>query len=482
MTTTTAPPAYRYDQIYIDGGWIDAVDGTRQAVHSPSTEEQIGEIPVAGPADVDRAVRAAREAFPAWSQTPVDERTDVLRRIGSALYERVPQLTDEIVHDLGMPHQLCMLTQVAMAAETFMIAARLVEELPIEERYEQGWVRREPAGVVAAVTPWNFPLAEMANKTAFAMAVGCTVVIKPSDLTPLAAFELARIVDEVGAPAGVVNLVPGGGEAGIALVRHPGVDLVSFTGSDGAGRAVAELAARNVTRVRLELGGKSATVVLPDGDLAAAVPDGLFKAFLNSGQVCCSQSRLLVPRARLREAEELVVGTIEQAPVGDPFDPDTLLGPLVSAEQVTKVGGHIEDAIEDGARLITGGPGRPDGLTRGHYVRPTAFSDVTPDHRLARSEVFGPVLAVLPYDTEAEAIAIAEDTEYGLSAAIWSADQDHALEIGRRLRVGQVEVNGGVFDPLAPFGGFKRSGYGRSAGRFGLEDFVEIKSVLLPTT
>ncbi|GAA1714250.1 aldehyde dehydrogenase family protein [Fodinicola feengrottensis] len=480
--TSTAAVGTDYDRLYIGGEWVPPVEpgiGSSVAVHSPTTELQIGRIPMAGKADADRAVRAASAAFPDWMATPLEERLAALERISAALYARMPALTELITHDLGMPHDLCALTQVAMPAETFAITARMAREFPFQERLAQSIVWREPVGVVGAITPWNFPLAEIASKAAAALAVGCTVVVKPSDLVPLAAFALAEVIDECGLPPGVFNLVSGRGEAGEAIICHPDLDMVSFTGSDGVGRRVAELAAGGVKRVSLELGGKSANLLFPDADFEKAVPDGIFKAFLNSGQVCSALSRLVVPRERLTEVEELARTTIADCPVGDPFDPASKLGPLASAGQRDRVLRYVHSGLYEGARLVVGGPDRPAGLDRGHFVAPTVFSDVRPEMTIAREEIFGPVLAILPYDSEEEGIAIAMDTSYGLAASVWTADTDRALGLARRFRVGQVEINGGVFDPLAPFGGYRQSGYGRAGGKFGLEPFVEIKSLLV---
>ncbi|WP_279581209.1 aldehyde dehydrogenase family protein [Fodinicola feengrottensis] len=480
--TSTAAVGTDYDRLYIGGEWVPPVEpgiGSSVAVHSPTTELQIGRIPMAGKADADRAVRAASAAFPDWMATPLEERLAALERISAALYARMPALTELITHDLGMPHDLCALTQVAMPAETFAITARMAREFPFQERLAQSIVWREPVGVVGAITPWNFPLAEIASKAAAALAVGCTVVVKPSDLVPLAAFALAEVIDECGLPPGRLQpgVRPRRGRRGDHLPPRPGHGVLHRFGRGG--RRVAELAAGGVKRVSLELGGKSANLLFPDADFEKAVPDGIFKAFLNSGQVCSALSRLVVPRERLTEVEELARTTIADCPVGDPFDPASKLGPLASAGQRDRVLRYVHSGLYEGARLVVGGPDRPAGLDRGHFVAPTVFSDVRPEMTIAREEIFGPVLAILPYDSEEEGIAIAMDTSYGLAASVWTADTDRALGLARRFRVGQVEINGGVFDPLAPFGGYRQSGYGRAGGKFGLEPFVEIKSLLV---
>jgi aldehyde dehydrogenase (NAD+) len=471
--------AYDYDTFYIGGTWVEPAGDATADVVNPATEQVIGRIPMGDARDADRAVRAARDAFPAWAQTPVAERIAVVERIGEALRDRQEELALRIVQDLGMPRNLCQLTQVAVPAETFTLTAQEAKNLSFAEAAGQTQIWREPVGVVGAITPWNFPLAEIAAKVAPALVAGCPVVVKPSEVAPLAAYALAEVVHEMGLPPGVVNLVLGEGTVvGEAIAGHPGVDMVSFTGSTRAGRIVAGLAANNVTRVMLELGGKSANVMLPDANFGDSVPDGLLKAFLNSGQTCSALTRMIVPRDRLSEVEEMVVAAAEGCVMGDPMNEDTMLGPVVSAAQRDRVVAYIGRGIEEGARLVTGGPKPPDGLDRGYYVRPTVFSDVDSGMTIAQEEIFGPVLAILPYDNEADALRIADDTIYGLSAAVWSADRDRALQVARRLRVGQVEINEGTFDPVAPFGGFRQSGYGRSGGRYGIEEFCELKAVL----
>jgi acyl-CoA reductase-like NAD-dependent aldehyde dehydrogenase len=333
---------------------------------------------------------------------------------------------------------------------------------------------------VGAITPWNYPLHQIAAKVAPALAAGCTIVLKPSEVAPLNAFVLAEVMDEIGLPPGVFNLVSGTGSVvGEAIAGHEEVDLVSFTGSTRAGRRVAELAAATVKRVTLELGGKSATVILPDADLDRAVAAGITMCMLNSGQTCTALSRMLVPRARLAEAERIAAASLESYTPGNPFEDTTRLGPLISAAQRERVRAYIQKGIDEGAKLVTGGVDPPEGLEKGFFVRPTVFSEVRRDMAIAQEEIFGPVLSIIPYDTEDEAIEITNDSIYGLAGAVWSADADHALEVARRIRTGQVDINGGSFNPLAPFGGFKQSGHGRELGRFGLEEYLEIKSLQL---
>jgi acyl-CoA reductase-like NAD-dependent aldehyde dehydrogenase len=372
------------------------------------------------------------------------------------------------------------MVQAGLPAMTFMSMAHLAGELPWEQQIGNSLVVREPVGVVGAITPWNYPLHQIAAKVAPALTAGCTVVLKPSEVTPLNAYILAEIMEEVGAPAGVFNLVSGTGPVvGEAIAAHPGIDMVSFTGSTRAGRRVSEVAAASVKRVALELGGKSPNVILDDADLETAVVGGIRNVMLNSGQTCSALTRMLVPRERLAEAEAIAAAAIGQTVVGDPFAAETAVGPLVSAVQRDRVRSYIERGVAEGARLVCGGADAPAGLERGFYVQPTVFSDVTPEMTIAQEEIFGPVLAIMPYDDEDDAVRIANDTIYGLAGGVWSADEERAKRVARRLRTGQVEINGGVFNPLAPFGGYKQSGHGRELGPYGIEEFLTLKSLQL---
>ncbi len=468
------------DALYIGGAWVPAAGtGTIEVIDS-TTEEVLGTVPEGTAADVDAAVAAAVAAFPAWSARPVAERTALCTEVAGALGARMETLAELIAHEVGMPLTLSQLVQVGLPMASFSSMAAVAEAFTWEEEVGNSLVVREPVGVVGAITPWNYPLHQIAAKVAPALAAGCTVVLKPSEVAPLNAFVLAEVFDEVGLPAGVFNLVTGYGPVvGEAVAAHRDVDMVSFTGSTRAGRRVSEVASATVKRVALELGGKSANVLLADADLATAVPDGVGKCFLNSGQTCSALTRMLVPRAKLAEAEELARAAAEAFTTGDPFDPATRLGPLVSEAQRDRVRNYIDKGLGEGATLVTGGAEPPEGLDRGYFVRPTVFSSVTGEMTIAREEIFGPVLVLMPYDSEEEAIALANDTDYGLAGGVWSADPEHAKAVARRLRTGQVEVNGGGFNPMAPFGGYKQSGNGRELGTFGLEEYLEVKALQL---
>ncbi|HUI03965.1 MAG TPA: aldehyde dehydrogenase family protein [Acidimicrobiales bacterium] len=466
------------DKLYIGGAWVASTGSGTIDVYNSSTDEVMGTIPEGTPEDVDRAVRAAADAFPGWAATARDERAKVLARVQEGLTARTPEIATLISQEVGMPFTLSNLIQVGLPVMSFATASQLANEFPFEEEVGNSLIVREPVGVVGAITPWNYPLHQIAAKVAPALAAGCTVVLKPSEVAPLNAFVLAEIFDELELPPGVFNLVTGVGPVvGEAIASHPLVDMVSFTGSTRAGRRVMQLAAETVKRVALELGGKSPNVILEDADLASAVPAGVAACYLNSGQTCSALTRMLVPRSRLAEAEELAVQTAETFTPGDPFDAETRLGPLVSATQLERVRGYIKKGVDEGATLLTGGAESPEGLDKGYFVRPTVFSNVTRDMTIAQEEIFGPVLSIIPFDTEEEAVEIANDTVYGLAGGVWAGDKAHAEAVARRLRTGQVEVNGGGFNALAPFGGYKQSGIGRELGKYGLEEFLEVKAM-----
>jgi acyl-CoA reductase-like NAD-dependent aldehyde dehydrogenase len=464
------------DKIFVDGAWVPSAGKRTIDVTNSTTEEVMGTIPEGTPEDVDRAAKAAKAAFPSWSQTSAEERSKYLSRIQEGLQARMADIANTIASEVGMPINLSMIIQAGLPTMSFGSMAQLATEFTFEEQIGNSLVVREPVGVVGAITPWNYPLHQIAAKVAPALAAGCTIVLKPSEVAPLNAFILAEIIDEVGLPAGVFNLVSGVGPVvGEAIASHPDIDMVSFTGSTRAGKRVSELAAGTVKRIALELGGKSPNVILDDADLQRAVG----ACFLNSGQTCSALTRMIVPRSRLAEVEDLAVQAAETYTPGDPFADGSRLGPLVSATQRERVRGYIQKGIDEGARLLTGGAEAPEGQERGYFVRPTVFSDVGPGMTIAQEEIFGPVLAILPYDTEEEAVNIANDSVYGLAGGVWAGDADRAKEVARRLRTGQVEVNGGSFNPLAPFGGYKQSGNGRELGHFGLEEYLEVKSLQL---
>jgi aldehyde dehydrogenase (NAD+) len=476
----TAATLIDRSKLYLGGAWTDPAGTGTIDVVSASTEQVIGRVPEGTAEDVDRAVAAARAAFEVWSQVPAVQRAELCALVSLELQRRAEELTVLIASEMGMPVTLAAMIQVGLPTMTFASQPELVQQIAWEEQIGNSLVVQEPVGVVGAITPWNYPLHQIAAKVAPAMTAGCTVVVKPSEITPLNAFVLAEVMEACGVPPGVFNLVTGYGPVvGEAIAAHPGIDMVSFTGSTTAGRRVSEVAAKTVKRVALELGGKSPNVLLDDADLATAIPDGVQKCFLNSGQTCSALTRMLVPRAVLPVAEEIARQVAAAYPVGDPFEAKSVLGPLVSDAQRERVRGYIAIGLEEGAKLIAGGVEPPEGLDTGYYVAPTVFSDVTPEMTVAREEIFGPVLVLMPYDDEEDAIRIANATDYGLAGGVWSADPERAKRVARRIRTGQVEINGGVFNPLAPFGGVKQSGHGRELGRRGVEEFLYAKALQL---
>ncbi len=400
--------------------------------------------------------------------------------ISAGLAERADEIAATISQELGMPLTLSKMIQAGLPIAQFGAMPKLMEEVRWEEEIGNSRVLREPVGVLGAITPWNYPLNQITCKVAPALAAGCTVVLKPSEIVPLNAFILAEVIEAAGLPAGVFNLVTGTGPVvGEAIAGHPGVDMVSFTGSTRAGRRVSELASATVKPVAMELGGKSPNVILDDADLSKAVPDGVGKCYLNSGQTCSALTRMLVPSEKLAEAEQIATQAAESFTPGDPFEDSTRLGPLVSETQRERVRSYIEKGENEGAKLLTGGAAAPEGLDKGYFVRPTVFSEVTPEMTIAQEEIFGPVLAIQPYEGEDDAVRIANDTDYGLAGGVWSADQERAISVAKRIRTGQIEINGGAFNPLAPFGGYKQSGHGRENGRYAIEELLQVKSLQL---
>jgi aldehyde dehydrogenase (NAD+) len=462
---------------FIGGTWESGSGSGATDVVDCGTGDVLGTVTRASVADADRAVDAARKAFPAWSALSPGDRAAWLRVWHAELAARSSELTALITAEVGTAVRLSGPVQVGSALGVLASTADLLEGMDFEEHIGRSLVVREPVGVVAALTPWNFPLFQSMGKVAAALAAGCTVVHKPSLIAPLSAIVLAEAAEKAGLPAGVYNLVVGDGpDVGEALARHPGVHFLSFTGSTAVGARVYQLAAGTLKRVALELGGKSASVLLDDAPLEAAVRTSVNRAFLNSGQTCDAWTRLIVPRTRLQDAVDLAVESTRRLTVGDPFDERTRIGPVISEGQAERVRAYITEAVGDGASLAAGGAALPDGCSAGNYVRPTILTDVRTEMRVAREEVFGPVLAVMAYDTEGDAVDQANATDYGLSAAVWSVDEDHALRVARRLEAGQVVVNGGPFDPRVPFGGIKRSGIGRELGRYGIEEFLVPKA------
>ena len=467
------------DRFYIAGQWQEPKGRDATEVVNPATEEPVARVAMGNREDVDRAVAAARAAFDDWSQTAPEQRAQYLERIVAGLEARTDEIAQAITSEMGSPCSLVKPTQIGNPLFTFKEAAELARTYQWETDHGKTHVIREPIGVCALITPWNFPLNQIAGKVAPALAAGCTMVLKPSELAPLDAFILAEIMDEAGLPPGVFNLIVGAGpEVGEALAAHPEVDLVSITGSTRAGAAVATAAAPTIKRVAQELGGKSANIILPDADFSRAVKGGVRLAMFNSGQACNGPTRMLIPRQHQQEIEDIVVKAVGGIVVGDPKDDKTYMGPISNRAQYERVIAFIQRAIDEGARLLIGGPERPTGLDKGFYVKPTVFTDVRNDMLTAREEAFGPVLALIPYESEDEAIAIANDNPYGLSSYVQSGDLEHAKRVGRRIRAGHVELNGARWDQGAPFGGYRRSGNGREHGVWGLEEFLEVKALL----
>ncbi len=469
------------DKLFIGGRWVAPSSSETIDVHNAGTGAALGRIPVGGAKDVDAAVAAARGALEAWSASAPSTRAEYLQKISDGLKARADELAKLIAQEVGMPLKMASRIQAGLPIANFANYAKIAKDYVFEKRVGNSLVVQEPVGVVGAITPWNYPLHQIALKVAPALAAGCTVVLKPSEVAPFNAFLLAEVIAAAGLPAGVFNLVTGvGAGAGEALVKHAGVDMISFTGSTRAGKRISELAAATVKRVALELGGKSASVILDDADLATAVKSTVNGCYLNSGQTCTALTRMLVPESKYDEAAKIAAEVAKGFTVGDPMAEATKLGPLTSQAQLERVRAYIKKGQQEGAELVAGGAEPPEGAPAGgYYVRPTVFGRVKNSMTIAQEEIFGPVLSIIPYRDEDEAVRIANDTPYGLAGAVWSKDEARAQRVARRIRAGQIDINGGAFNMNAPFGGFKQSGHGREAGVYGLEEFLEYKSLQL---
>src|SRR5262245_13420901 len=466
-------------KFYIDGEWVAPTVAKLFDVINPATEEVAGQISLGSAADVDRAVAAARRAFPIWSQSSIDERLALLQRIVDGFVARNDELARAMTLEMGSPITFSNEVQTTNALTHFREMISVLKSYEFERFMGGTLIRREPIGVCGLITPWNWPLNQVTSKLAPAIASGCTAVLKPSEIAPLSSILFMEILHAAGVPKGVVNLVNGDGPTvGEAISAHPDIDMVSFTGSTRAGILVARGAANTVKRVVQELGGKSANIILQDANLEKAIPAGVLRCFTNTGQSCQAPTRMLVHRSQRDAVISLAKKAVDQVTVGDPLDPKTTMGPLVSKAQFNKVQGLIERGMQEGATLVTGGAGRPAGFNRGYFVRPTVFADVTPDMTIAREEIFGPVLSMMTYDTEDEAVAIANNTTYGLAGYVQGGDMDRVREVAAKLRAGRIYLNGAPVDRSVPFGGYKQSGNGREHGVFGFEEYLEVKAVL----
>jgi len=465
-------------RFYINGEWTSPADRPVHEVINPATEQPVATISMGTAEDVDQAVQAARAVFENWAATSREERLEILDRIVKGIKERAEELAQAISREMGAPITLARKAHVGTGLGHFATARGILADYPFEEQRGTSAVVREPIGVCGFITPWNWPLNQVSCKVAPALATGCTMILKPSEMSPISAMILTEIIAEAGVPAGVFNLINGDGPTvGAALASHPGIDMVSFTGSTRAGREVARNAADSIKRVTQELGGKSANIILDDADFAKAVSGGVMGCFGNSGQSCNAPTRMLVPEARMAEAIEIARAAAAKAVPGNPEDENTRLGPVVSQLQYERIQDYIQKGIDEGAELVAGGTGKPEGLETGCYVRPTVFANVSNDMTIAREEIFRPVLVLIPYQDEDDAVRLANDSEYGLSGYV-SGEPAHAVEVAKRLRTGMVHINGAGPDFGAPFGGYKKSGNGREWGREGFEDFLEVKSIM----
>lgn len=469
-----------YRKFYIDGQWVNPAKASELEVINPATDEVAGVISMGSAADVDSAVAAAKRAFEEWSMTSREERIALLEKIIAVYQTRMDDIANAITEEMGAPlESVSRPMQAALPLWHFSTVLEVLKNYEFEESMDSTTIVHEPVGVCALITPWNWPANQVACKIAPALAAGCTMVLKPSEVAPLDAHILAEVLHEAGVPAGVFNLVDGDGPGvGAPLTAHPDVDLVSFTGSTRAGQLISKAAADTIKTVALELGGKSANIILDDADFETAITDAVQTMMRNSGQSCNAPSRLLVPASRLEEVEAIASRVAASIKVGDPQDPTTVMGPVANRNHFKKVQGLIETGIGEGAKLVCGGPGLPEGLDRGCYTKPTVFSEVNNQMTIAREEIFGPVLCVIPYGDEEEAVRIANDTPYGLSGYVSGGDIKRVRNVARRLRTGNVHLNGAGPDPKAPFGGYKQSGIGREWGRHGFEEFLEVKAVM----
>ena len=470
-----------YKQYFVGGQWQKSTDSDVIDVVNPFSEQVIASVNSCSAKDISSAVDAAHGAFKTWSCTSIETRVLLLRKIAQVLKEQQEDLSNIISSELGMPLKMTQRVQVGSPIATFELTANELEKFQWEEQIGNSKITREPAGVVVAITPWNYPLHQIAAKVAPAIASGCTVVLKPSEVTPLNAILLAKVFELANAPAGIFNLVFGRGPiVGEYLVTNPKVDLISFTGSTRAGKSIMALAADQIKRVKLELGGKSASIILPGADLVKATKSSVNSCFLNSGQTCSALTRLLVQENDYKAVCELAINQAKSFTLGDPMSDSTRLGPLVSKVQQERVKNYIRKGIEEGATLLAGGDTMPEGITKGFFVTPTILGDVKPEYIIAQEEIFGPVLSIIKYKDVDHAIEIANSTLYGLAGAVWGANNDEAMHVAKQIRAGQVDINGGFFNMLAPFGGFKQSGFGRELGKFGIEEFLEFKSFQMP--
>lgn len=467
-----------HKQFYINGKWVEPKGDNTLDVINPATEEAVATIALGNKEDVDLAVAAAKSAFDSYSNTSREERIALLERVMGVFHKRMGEVAEAISIEMGAPAKLSKVAQAPSGLGHFSAALEALKEFQFEEQIGNTQVVKEPIGVCGLITPWNWPMNQLTCKIAPALATGCTMVLKPSEVAPLSALLLAEILDEAGVPAGVFNLVNGDGPTvGAAMSAHPDIDMMSFTGSTGAGRQVMQNGAQTIKRVALELGGKSANILLDDVDFEKMVAHGVMSCMNNSGQSCNAPTRMLVPNSRMEEVAAIAKTAVAKVKAGDPNAADTVIGPVVSKAQWNKIQDLISVGVEEGAKVVAGGPGRPEGMDKGYYIKPTVFSHVNNEMTIAREEIFGPVLSIIGYENEDDAVRIANDTNYGLSGYVSSSDLDRARKVARRIRTGMVHLNGAALDNKAPFGGYKESGNGREWGHYGFEDFLEIKSI-----